>query len=294
MQQHSINMGKIDYSKYKVSVIIPVYNAEKYLEECIASILQQKHRNLEIILVDDESTDNSPQIIERQCGLDKRFVHIRISNHGPAYARNIGLDRATGDYILFLDNDDLLAPNAISKLCRKAVQSKAEVVVGNTLCFDDETCYLYRERYKGYERTMSGTDFFGMVLENGNYTVMLYNYIYSRSFIEKHRLRFDSNVIHEDELWTPMALGYAIKILPTHIIHYYYRQRKDSLSRNIPQNIQKKELAYISAKLENFAYEQEEEKLIGLMSKRIKQLESYIYRSSLSDSAVDCRAYGLS
>lgn len=123
-------MSKIDYNKYKVSIIIPVYNAEKYLEECFASILQLKHKNLEVILVDDESTDKSPQIIERQCSLDKRFINVRISNHDPAYARNIGLDKATGDYILFLDNDGLLAPNAISKLCRKVVKNRVEVVAG--------------------------------------------------------------------------------------------------------------------------------------------------------------------
>ena len=278
-------MSKIDYNKYKVSIIIPVYNAEEYLEECFASVLQQKHKNLEVILVDDESTDKSPQIIERKCNLDKRFINVRISNHGPAYARNIGLDKTTGDYILFLDNDDLLAPNAISKLCRKAIQSKAEVVAGNTLCFDDDTCHLYRERYNGNERVMNGTDYFGLTLANGTYTVMLYNYMYKRSFIEKHHLRFDSNVIHEDELWTPMFLGNAIKILPTNIIHYYYRQRKDSLSRNIPQNIWEEELSYISAKLEDFACQQGEEKFIGLMSRRIKQLESYIYRSSLTERA---------
>lgn len=269
-------MSKIDYNKYKVSIIIPVYNAEKYLEECFASILQQKHRNLEIILVDDESTDRSPQIIEKQCSLDKRFVDFRISNHGPAYARNIGINKATGDYILFLDNDDLLAPNAISKLCRKAVQSKAEVVAGNTLCFDDDACYLYRKRYNGNERVINGTDYFGITLANGTFTVMLYNYMYKRSFIEEHHLRFDSNVIHEDELWTPMVLGNVTKILPTHIIHYYYRQRKDSLSRNILQNVWEKELSYISTKLISYANQKEGEKLITLIAQRIEQLKSYI------------------
>ena len=106
---------------------------------------------------------------------------------------------------------------------------------------------------------------------------MLYNYIYKHSFIEKYHLRFDSNVIHEDELWTPVVLGNAEKVFPTHIIHYYYRQRKSSLSKNIPPNVWEHELSYISTRLKEFAQHKGNCKITRLINKRINQLESYIH-----------------
>lgn len=269
-------MKKRNYNQYKISIIIPVYNAELYLEECIQSILQQKHSNLEVILVDDGSSDSSLEIIKRQCAVDDRFKGVVILNHGAAYARNIGLNNVTGDFIMFLDNDDLLAPNAISKLCRKAIQCKAEIVVGNTLCFNSEEYYLYRPciRQTGVVRT--GLTYFASVLNTNQYTVMLYNYLYKSSFVEKYRLRFDSNIIHEDELWTPNALILAKRVIPTNIVHYYYRQRKNSLSNVILKEQWNNELTYITAKLMDIIQNTECNELQETLYKRINQIDTYI------------------
>ena len=100
----------------KISVIIPVYNAEQYLEECLNSIRNQTYKELEVILVDDGSTDNSGKICDKYTKVDNRFRVLHINNSGPSYARNIGLKEAQGEYITFVDADDWLATNTL-ELC---------------------------------------------------------------------------------------------------------------------------------------------------------------------------------
>ena len=99
-----------------ISVIVPVYNTEKYLEKCVMSILNQTYKNLEIILIDDGSTDNSPQICDSLAEKDNRITVIHQPNGGVSSARNTGLDNTHGDYIMFVDSDDYIAPNMIEFL----------------------------------------------------------------------------------------------------------------------------------------------------------------------------------
>ena len=99
-----------------ISVIVPVYNTEKYIEKCVMSILNQTYKNLEIILIDDGSTDNSPQICDSLAKKDNRITVIHQPNGGVSSARNIGLDNTHGDYITFVDSDDYIEPNMIEFL----------------------------------------------------------------------------------------------------------------------------------------------------------------------------------
>ena len=99
-----------------ISVIVPVYNTEKYIEKCVMSILNQTYKNLEIILIDDGSTDNSPQICDSLAEKDNRITVIHQPNGGVSSARNIGLDNTHGDYITFVDSDDYIEPNMIEFL----------------------------------------------------------------------------------------------------------------------------------------------------------------------------------
>ena len=102
----------------KVSVIVPVYNVENYLEECVNSILNQTYENLEIILVDDGSTDNCPQICDDWAKKDKRIKVIHKANGGVSSARNVGLDNATGEYIGFVDSDDYIDITMYEKMLK--------------------------------------------------------------------------------------------------------------------------------------------------------------------------------
>lgn len=100
----------------KVSVIVPVYNVESYLEECINSLMSQDYYNLEIILIDDASTDNSPFLCDKAAMIDERIKVIHKQNGGAASARNVGLNVMSGDYVCFVDSDDYVEKDYVQKL----------------------------------------------------------------------------------------------------------------------------------------------------------------------------------
>ena len=112
----------------KVTVVIPVYNVEKYLDRCLKSIVNQTYKNLEILLIDDESPDRCPEICERWAKSDKRIRVIHKKNAGLGMARNTGIDNATGDFICFVDSDDYIGLDTIEKAYRTAVGCQADVV----------------------------------------------------------------------------------------------------------------------------------------------------------------------
>ena len=120
-------------SNPKISVIVPVYKVEKYLDKCVESIVNQTYKNLEIILVDDGSPDNCPAMCDEWAEKDERIRVIHKENGGLADARNAGMDIATGDYIGFVDSDDWIEPNMY------------EVLLKNALCMDSATVLLLQQ-----------------------------------------------------------------------------------------------------------------------------------------------------
>lgn len=118
--------------KALVSIIIPFYNSAAYLQECLDSILAQRYKRLEIILVDDGSSDESASIAQRYVEQDKRFCLIRQENMGAGAARNKGLESACGKYVLFFDSDDYMNENAIYKLVERAEDTQAQIVIGRS------------------------------------------------------------------------------------------------------------------------------------------------------------------
>ena len=119
----------MDYGK--VSVIVPIYKAEQYLNQCVQSIVDQTYQNLEIILIDDGSPDNCPAMCDAWAAKDSRVQGIHKENGGVSSARNMALDCATGDYVTFVDADDWVEPNAVEILLEQAVSTGADIVVGN-------------------------------------------------------------------------------------------------------------------------------------------------------------------
>ena len=124
-----INNAEISKAEPLVSVIMPVYNAEKYLKVALSSLLTQTYKNIEIICVNDGSTDHSLDILERMSSADKRIKVISQKNGGPAKARNAGLDAAKGKYISFVDSDDFVDRTMYSVLVEKAEKEKADILV---------------------------------------------------------------------------------------------------------------------------------------------------------------------
>ena len=135
----------------KFSVIVPVYNAEKYLEKCILSVIHQSYDNWELILVDDGSKDGSPRIVDEYADKDNRIIAIHQQNAGPGIARNNGIKRATGDYVVFLDSDDYIDEDYFALLAPKA--EKADVVFIDVLQITPAGKVLSKElmsEYKGW------------------------------------------------------------------------------------------------------------------------------------------------
>ena len=136
-----------------VSVIIPVYNIEKHLEKCLDSVIGQTLKDIEIIVVNDGSTDNSPRIIDRYARTDSRIVAIHKANEGLAYARKSGIEAAHGKYVQHLDGDDFLEPDACELLFNRAEETNADIVIMRFLidspCVQEEPPF-WTQDYLGY------------------------------------------------------------------------------------------------------------------------------------------------
>ena len=111
-----------------ISVIVPVYNAEKYLRECLDSIVNQTYKNIEIILVDDGSTDGSGAICDEYADKDVRIKVYHIPNGGASNARNLGIDNADGEYLMFVDSDDIILPYVVERAIKLALEHNADIV----------------------------------------------------------------------------------------------------------------------------------------------------------------------
>ena len=224
-----------DCKLVRITAIVPVYNAERYLHQCLDSLLRQTMPFFEAILINDGSTDNSASILCDYCRLDSRFTLITQNNSGLSMARNVGLEKAAGDYIAFLDSDDWLSPDAFELLLKTADSCDVDIIVGNVLTVsqkgDNVTCWSFKRNSDIFPINVpiSGRRYYLTVEREHSYTVMVYSYLYRKSFLDKHNFRFLS-IIHEDELWTPLVLVTAKTVAVSPADFYYYRLRDDSLT----------------------------------------------------------------
>lgn len=209
-----------------VSVIVPVYKVEAYLDDCVKSIVEQTYNNLEIILVDDGSPDNCPKMCDEWAKRDTRIKVIHKQNGGLSDARNAGLDIATGDYITFVDSDDLVDVCMIDIMARKAEENHVDIVECNFIKFSDES-----PKHKGNEshqddlyETKSALE--QLINENAfHYTV--WNKIYRKHIFDD--LQFEVGKLHEDVFFTYQAFGKSKTVLKISEYLYFYRQRADSI-----------------------------------------------------------------
>lgn len=221
-------------NKPELSVIVPVYNTLPYLEPCLSSLSRQTLSDMEVILVNDGSTDGSDKLLKKQSMTDSRFHYIEQANAGLSVARNTGITMAQGTYLAFLDSDDwLLTDNCMKQLCRMADRTEADMIAGNTWSvYPDGNRMLWGKNGKDVftpNETMDGGEYFTRMLQQGCYVPMVYHYLYRNRFLVEHKFRFEPGLIHEDELWTPQALTSACRVTYTDISHYCYRQREGSI-----------------------------------------------------------------
>lgn len=224
-----------------ISVIVPVYNVEKYLVQCIDSILNQTYKNLEIILVDDESTDHSGKICDQFSSNENRIKVIHKKNMGLGLARNTGLENANGKYVVFVDSDDYLSNSNIKNLVAGIKKNNSDICIGGVTFVDNIGTNKSEEIYG--ERLYQNGDilnslFIRMLGNLPNTTDIMkqsvWNNIYSMDIIRKNKLEFVSErkYISEDIIWNFEFLKSTSNAQLINERGYFYRQNNLSLSRH--------------------------------------------------------------
>ena len=208
----------------KLSVIIPVYNIERYISKCIDSIFCQSYDNFEIILVDDGSTDSSYGIIEKYKD-DSRVIVVHKQNGGLSSARNEGLKYVTGDYIVFIDGDDWIEKSLFSQVIEVIKKHKNVDIV--TFSYFNWYSDDYKE-YCGYNveqnRVLKGRDFF----EISTFQIQAWNKIYRTQFLLSSGILFLEGRFHEDISFTIPVIFEAAKIVNINNPLYFYRQNRET------------------------------------------------------------------
>lgn len=214
----------------KLSIIIPAYNAEAYLPQCLDSILAQEHRGCEVIVVDDGSTDGTAALLKRYP--DVKVVHQ--ANHGMSTARNRGLDEARGEYILFVDSDDLLTDGALETLV--AELSGEDIIAFNAKKLHDATGeQTYHPTIREPETTDGWTYFCRHRLEATDiHFVCIWQRAYRRQFLIDNNLRFADGILRaEDDLFTTQAMLAAKTLRTITPCLYIYRIRANSITTTV-------------------------------------------------------------
>lgn len=214
----------------KISIIVPIYNVERYLRECIDSIINQTYSNLEIILVDDESTDNSSQIVDEYTKKDNRIKVIHKKNGGLSDTRNAGMEIATGDYFMFCDSDDFMPNNACEILVNKIVTEQADYVIGNYInCYENSELWdkpiFNTEKFKEFKLSIKDYKDSFYIMNSS-----VCNKIFKTNFIKKLNLKFEVGLPAEDAIFTTFCFIKANKVIYIPEVVYCYRQRNAGTS----------------------------------------------------------------
>ena len=212
----------------EVSIIVPVYQVENYIRQCIDSILVQTFTDFELILVDDGSKDKSGQICDEYAVLDQRVKVIHKENGGLSDTRNCGMDQAVGNYFMFVDSDDYIAPTMLEYLYKALMNKEADIAVCNFLHFFEE------DRKRDFStniqsEVLSGAEIFYSRKNERVYGIwtVAWNKLYKRETLGNVRFRFGK--YHEDEFWANDIYQMDIKVVTIPECLYYYRQRDNSI-----------------------------------------------------------------
>ncbi len=234
----------------KVSVIIPVYNAENYLDRCLKSVLQQTEKNIEIICIDDCSTDDSLSKLERFGRKDKRLhIYKNEINQGQAYSRNIGLDNAQGEFILFVDADDYIEDKMIEEMYAAAINRKLDLLLCDTEIIreDEGTQAVPLRRFrKVIYQDETGVLLFHHMVQHQDMFGSIWAILYRTSVLKENCIRFKNGILHEDIPFVFKSIILSSKAGCLNNTYYYYVERNGSTMRsdNIEQRLEGLLVAY--------------------------------------------------
>lgn len=228
----------------QISIIVPIYKVEKYLVRCVESLMAQDFSSLEIILVEDGSPDRCGEICDNYAKKDTRITAYHKPNGGLSDARNYGLERAHGEYVLFVDSDDYLEPGACASLWKEARAGFADIIFSK-MALEKPSVGMARfekvaeDRFQ-YHRIYSGPAYLMGCLEGGALRVEVIRAMFRRDFLVRNDLYFEYGILHEDEEFTPRALLKAERVVLTDCVYYHYdNSRGDSIMNSTALNEKK-------------------------------------------------------
>lgn len=217
----------------RVSVVIPIYNVEEYLEEALESVVNQTLKDIEIILINDGSTDKSLEIAEKYKSKDERIRLINQENSGLSIARNIGIENSNGKYLYFLDSDDYLELETLKKCFSICEKNDLDLIYFDAVPFLDKIKKIFNEEYYSKfgiikeEKIYTGEEFLYECLKKNKYTTPVWLYFFRKEILEG--LRFYPKIYHEDILFTPLLLERVKKMIYIPKKFYKRRYRENSI-----------------------------------------------------------------
>ena len=226
--------------KEKITIIVPVYNVEKYLRECIDSIINQTYKNIEIILVDDGSKDKSGAVCDEYAAIDSRIKVIHKKNEGLGFARNSGLEITDGEYVTFIDSDDKADSDLIQSLVDCVKDSACDTCIGGFKRITEDGEVTFKENYGN--KLFTGSDVYNNLFarmlgsspeKHDAIKMSVWNVLYSVKIIKENNLRFPSEreFISEDIIWNSEYFKYSQKAMLTDSTAYNYRITPSSLTQ---------------------------------------------------------------
>lgn len=221
-------------NEIKISVILPVYNVEEYIEESLQSILAQTLDGIEVILVDDESPDGSSEICKAYVEKYENFSYYRQKNSGAGIARNTGASHAKGEYIAFMDPDDIIVPDAYEKLYRAAVRSGCDVTVCRAVRFSSTGEWVSSLHRQAFRKICTETT----LAEDPDllFDTVMWNKLIKREFWEKHNIAFPPRIIYQDMPVAAAVYYHANRICKVYDVLYKWRSR-DQVSESATQKV---------------------------------------------------------
>lgn len=268
-----------------VSIIVPVYNVEKYLETAFKSILNQTYLYCEVIVVNDGSTDSSSLIIEKYKNKIKRMKIINQCNKGLSVARNVGTSYASGKYIYYFDPDDVLNPNLVEKSVQMMEEYDLDLIQFDVNTFFDGVEYDENRVFLSYKKIQESgvysVDNFLSKVDARLFRAPVWQFMYRKTFLEQNNLIFEPNILWEDLLFSPIAICSADRIGILKDTLYNYRIRKGSITTKKEKHEisrMKKSSQIIIKKLNNYYQALESKYRRIFIKKRIHKLLINYYR----------------
>lgn len=213
----------------KFSIIVPVYNVEKYIDNCLSSILNQTYSNYEVIVVNDGTKDNSQDIIDKYVKQDKRFLSFIKENGGLSDARNYGISKATGDYFILVDSDDSINEDLLYKLNEEIEKNDVQLIkFGIAKVMDDGSC---EDETCDVVSNLPGSEIFDSLLKKSLF-VTAWSYAYKMEYWKENKFEYSYGRIHEDFGLTPYVVIKASRMSVIDYVGYNYYVRDNSIMTN--------------------------------------------------------------